>query len=494
MAIGTITLEQRPVEGAVQVPVITNWTPVVPYTVKQTSIADLFYFKFILEIRLNGSSGKLLAKIKQRPNGHTTGTTDVYTIFNIRDIVNTQIQNTYKDHNAQTKSIHTLGENASAKIYSWNSNQLQEIYVKAYQEYSNAADTSPTENATENADNEKFYIAASLPLETPRTSGTYFQGSAFQDYQLDDASGLLLSDLKDDYLDYPLPSFETRTKVKRTYVQWDDSTDTGDYHTVGFLNSEATFASEAQQFLIRYYESDGSLVAGGSYYITNDSGTGGADPTGSTTVSQKVLYFGCGPGNLEASTVTPVSGSSGDARPSNNSGWAYYSIAARSGSGASGSTRSEPYYFVKQDASCKGFKIRRLGWRNSLGCWDYFNFKMKSKQSVDVTRNTYGQVLGEFNSTEYSYNNFDATRKVRSTKAILKETLNTDWITEADAELIEKCVMSTDVFIIENADTTYTVPVMITNKSIVRKTRANNKLKIQYTINIEYSNPLNTNS
>ena len=54
--------------------------------------------------------------------------------------------------------------------------------------------------------------------------------------------------------------------------------------------------------------------------------------------------------------------------------------------------------------------------------------------------------------------------------------------------------MSTNVQIVENADTDYTVPVLITDKSIVRKTQANDGVKIQYTINIEYANPLNTNS
>ena len=53
--------------------------------------------------------------------------------------------------------------------------------------------------------------------------------------------------------------------------------------------------------------------------------------------------------------------------------------------------------------------------------------------------------------------------------------------------------MSTDVYIVENADTTYTEPVMITDSSFVRKTVANNKM-IQYVINIEYANPVNTNS
>ena len=54
--------------------------------------------------------------------------------------------------------------------------------------------------------------------------------------------------------------------------------------------------------------------------------------------------------------------------------------------------------------------------------------------------------------------------------------------------------MSTNVQIVENADTTYTVPVMITDKSIERKTSANDGVKIQYTFKIEYANPYNTNS
>jgi len=75
----------------------------------------------------------------------------------------------------------------------------------------------------------------------------------------------------------------------------------------------------------------------------------------------------------------------------------------------------------------------------------------------------------------------------------LKETLNTDWITEQDANLLEKLIMSTDVYIVENADTEFTQGVMIIDSSFVRKTRANDKM-IQYTIQIEYANNVNTNS
>ena len=47
---------------------------------------------------------------------------------------------------------------------------------------------------------------------------------------------------------------------------------------------------------------------------------------------------------------------------------------------------------------------------------------------------------------------------------------------------------------IANADTSSTLPVMVTESSFARKTQANDGMKIQYTIKIQYANPLNTNS
>jgi hypothetical protein len=135
-----------------------------------------------------------------------------------------------------------------------------------------------------------------------------------------------------------------------------------------------------------------------------------------------------------------------------------------------------------------------LAWRNSLGAWDYFNFTKKSTQTVEVKRNKYESMLGDFNSSMYSYDNFSGGKKVRQTTAILKETLETDWLEEPMSEFLENAIKSTNVQIIENADTSYTVPVLITDTSFVRKTVANDGVKIRYTFKIEYANPLNTNS
>ena len=101
--------------------------------------------------------------------------------------------------------------------------------------------------------------------------------------------------------------------------------------------------------------------------------------------------------------------------------------------------------------------------------------------------------MGRFNGSKWSYNNTMRGKRTRETTAILKETLNTDWINEADARLLEKLIMSNDVYIVENADTTYTEGVIVTDSSFIKKTVANDNL-IQYSITIEYANPINTNS
>ena len=183
--------------------------------------------------------------------------------------------------------------------------------------------------------------------------------------------------------------------------------------------------------------------------------------------------------------------STGKPSAAGNAGWAYYTI--EGGITVDASLGTAPYYFIRQDGSCKGFKVRRLAWRNSLGAYDYYNFKMKSTQTVEVQRDNFNTMLGTFNQDRYSYNNTQRGKTTRHTTAILKETLNTGWITEQDGNLLEKLIYSTNVEIVENEDTEFTEGVIITDTSFVKKTVANDKL-MQYTINIEYANPINTNS
>lgn len=492
MALGNISFVQEPINTTSKAPVITNWTPMVGYMVYQDDISGLFYFKLILEVRLDDASGTLIGKIKQRRNGYSVdiANNDARAFFDLRDIVNSVLTPTVFDQNdtgQPFRTIHKVGVNTAAKPFSVNGDnttdgtQIQTIFVKAYQQYSETASAIPSEDTSPTVNDTLHYMEASLPLMTERSSSAdYVQSTAFNVYNGSGATDLFLSDLQTDSGEYNLTG----------YINYIQETD---YHTVAFLNDNTNFDSDIDFIEVAYYTSAGALI-GGKQYIPNVSGNGGEAPTdGSLTDAERLLYFGAGPGNLEASTVTPNGGSSGDAQPSNFSNWAYYTIRGTGNATSTIAYKTATYYFIKEDGSCKGFKVRRLAWRNSVGGYDYFNFKKKSTQTTSINRDNYNSMIGTFNKSRYRYNNTQRGKTTRQTTAILRETINTDYITEAQGVLIEKLLMSTDVQIVQNADTDFTEGVIITDSSFVKKTSANDKL-IQYTINIEYANPINTNS
>ena len=463
MALGNISFVQEPVNTTSKVPVITNWTPLIGYMVYQDDISGLFYFKLILEVRLDDASGTLLGKIKQRRNGYSpdVAANEARAFFDLRDIANSVLVDTVFDQNDSGqpfRTIHKIGVNTAAKPFSVNGDrntdgtQIQTIYVKAYQQYSSTASAIPAEDTTPSVNDTLYYLQASLPLLTARSaSSDYVQGTEFNVFNGNGATDRFLSDLETSSGDYNVSGYIN-------YIQ------EADYHTVALLNDNSNFDSDIERILIKYYDSAGSQI-GSTQNIANTNANGGSNPTSETnTDAERLVYFGSGPGNFQAQ-----------------------------GADSSDVVKTALYYFIKQDGSCKGFKVRRLAWRNSVGGYDYFNFKKKSTQTVEVKQNNYSTMLGTFNGSKWRYNNTQRGKKTRQTTAMLKETLNTDWITEQDANLLEKLIMSTDVYIVENADTTYTEAVMITDSSFVRKTVANDR-KIQYTINIEYANPLNTNS
>jgi hypothetical protein len=475
------------------VPVITNWTPLIGYMLERTTeIAALFYYKLVLEVRLDDASGTLLAKLKQRRNGYSVDVNNdkARAFFDVRDIVNSQLTDTVFDQNdagQPFRTIHKVGANTPAKPFSLNGDrttdgtQVQTIYAKGYENYSSSASEIPQDVTTNSVNDTLYYLGASLPLMTQRNaSASYVQSNAFNVFSGDGATDKFLSDLETSSGEYNISGYIN-------YIR------ESDYHTVAFLNDNTNFNSDIDFIEVVYYNSSGVKI-GDEQYIANTSSHGGLPPTdGSLADDSRLLYFGCGTANLEASTVTPNGGSSGDAQPSNFTNWAYYTIRGTGDATGSPAYKTAKYYFIKQDGSCKGFNVRRLSWRNSVGGYDYFNFKMKSTSTVEVERDNFNTMIGTFNKSKWRYNNTQRGKTTRQTTAILKETIQTDWISEQDANLLEKCIYSTDVYVVENAETDFTEGVVVTDSSFVKKTVANDNM-IQYTINIEYANPINTNS
>ena len=457
--------DQKPVDTTANaVPVLTNWTPAIGYMVwRSNSIAAYFYYQLVLEVRKDDASGTLFAKLKQRRNGHKIDVTNNYarTFFNLREIINTQIVdtdfNSNYSSNPKRKAIHLVGEDfdggATVKIFSNSGDQILEkpqiikIYVKGYENYSGAANTSPIDQTGDAINDTMWWYGASFPLEQVRYEGSaYIQSNHFKFWTASfGATDFFLSDL------VATTGSVVSGSVLRNYVQ------STDYHTVGFFNDYATFSSNVKYIEIVYYNSAGGVI-GKKQYIENSATNGGLVPNGSHTDYTRILYFGCGPANLEASNVvaTDEDGGSGagQAQPSNFSGYAYYSLRGCIDTTPTGTDYiTLPYYFILEDGSCKGFKVRRLAWVNSKGGWDYFNFKMKSTESIDINRDNYATVLGLYGGEKYGYSNTQRGKKTRRVTATRKEILNTDWISEDQAILLQNLFMSKNVNVVQNADT-----------------------------------------
>ena len=148
------------------------------------------------------------------------------------------------------------------------------------------------------------------------------------------------------------------------------------------------------------------------------------------------------------------------------------------------SSRVYCFYIVADD--CR-FDNVRLGWTNTCGGVDYFNFTKKSELSYNYDRKQYQKVVGQYNAATFSFNTYDrgtTDRYVNTTKGL---QINSDWVTVGEFELLQTLCRSNDVFII-NDDATLT-PVIVDTQNFVIKDERYSKL-YNVTLNLKYSQPV----
>ena len=147
---------------------------------------------------------------------------------------------------------------------------------------------------------------------------------------------------------------------------------------------------------------------------------------------------------------------------------------------------SRVYCFYIVDDDCR-FDNVRLGWTNTCGGVDYFNFTKKSELSYNYDRKQYQKVVGQYNAATFSFNTYDrgtTDRYVNTTKGL---QINSDWISVGEFELLQTLCRSNDVFII-NDDATLT-PVLVDTQNFVIKDERYSKL-YNVTLNLKYSQPV----
>ena len=150
-----------------------------------------------------------------------------------------------------------------------------------------------------------------------------------------------------------------------------------------------------------------------------------------------------------------------------------------------GATRvSEDLFFEIQDEPCKGFETIRLGYVNTLGAWDYYNFNKKSTKSSTSKRTTFQANYGynqDANSDGWDYLTNQGGTQVLSNTVTEEIEANTDFITEDMAVILKSLFVSPNVQM-QLADGTW-IGVVVVENEYLKQTKAIDSV-IQYVIGI----------
>lgn len=472
------TIEQKPNQLA------GANNPMIFVLKESTSIINDAKFKYVAKIyksTTNASTWTLLTTIKVHKNNAGVGIIDIHKI--VRSSLETQETNV-GNIAADTidGSIHSIGISDTSNSYSQNTSQVVGIKVEGGYEKATSQTAAPVLTLPSGGVDGASEIIYSIPATTPFTKTATNVG------------GLDIDGTNNPLTNY-IPSGATKkflTNAPRVQFVRGSSTaaDNIDELTIAFINDGLiTDGDVLVKMAIEYYNSSGGQI-GSTKYFTNDVASGGKATA--DDVKNSLLYFGCGTANLQNQVDV------NDAQPSDFADWAYYVIYGADGSG---NQETDKYYFYRYGSgatvddrhqSCTRYDNIRLAWRNRLGAWDYMNFRGKSTESVDIKKEEMEKVVGSWNSATFDYENYDRGRETLFTEAKRKLVVNSDWLNEDEGAWLEELFTSTNVHLL--ADNSIVYPMIITNTTYTKKTSVNDKIKIQYTINLEYANKVKTNS
>ena len=467
------------------------------YVVKEDAgaITGAAKFRYIVQIQISTTNTGALAtigKLKLHKNKAGVGIVDV------SKIVRTYLETQQVDENSSTNSIHSLGIGETAKPFSINDSQAVAIRILGGYEKATSQTAAPVEEL-EPSGTYTSNVSVGIPATTPYTNTATNVGG------LDDGTNFPLNLYKNDDTQEDFYKFLTNAPNIQFVRGSSTSGDNVDEGTICFKQGDSASSSiiavgdKIEHIAIQYFNSAGTLIAGTSgsataHFFANNTTNGGATAAQSTSVDKAILYFGCGTKNLQTQSLVT------NARPSNFSNWAYYRVfGCTSADIANRCTKYYNFYRYGSGAkvddrhqSCIRYDNVRLAWRNRLGAWDYMNFRGKSIESVDVTSEEMESVPGTWDLGKYAYSNYERGKETLFTEAKRKLVVNSDYLNEDEAAWLEELFTSTNIQIIDDNSVVY--PVVITNKMYTKKTSVNDKIKIQYTINLEYANKVRTNS
>jgi hypothetical protein len=165
--------------------------------------------------------------------------------------------------------------------------------------------------------------------------------------------------------------------------------------------------------------------------------------------------------------------------------WHHYLVTFRN---AGGTSCARSIAVFKAADECRFDKIR-LGWTNSRGGWDYFNFTKRSEENYSIERKRYRKVVGNYGTADageaFGFNTYDRGLTERSPFVEKMLKIRTDFLTEGQFEYLKNLVYSESVYII-NPDGSATPVVIDSNNYTAIKSRSYVKTDLE--LMLKFSN------
>lgn len=225
---------------------------------------------------------------------------------------------------------------------------------------------------------------------------------------------------------------------------------------------------------VKTYDSSDNLL--GTYTINNTFTT-------VSTTARRLLSLGCGPDNLNKTTL--ASGS----QPVITTSVAYYTV--QLWNDTSPDVAVSELYAFEIDTRDTRFETKRFWWLNRLGAFDSYSFTLRDTRKVAISKSKYSKLLGGLSGSEWTYTLGDRGQTVLNVIAQESGTVLSNWLSEDEALWMEELFTSPEVYITEvNGDgcdvggtgvTLNIDPIVITSSTFEEKVKKTTK-NINYTI------------
>ena len=147
---------------------------------------------------------------------------------------------------------------------------------------------------------------------------------------------------------------------------------------------------------------------------------------------------------------------------------------------------SEIFQFNIIDDCDNPYDTNQFLFKNRYGTWDYYTFRKKKVEQIDITRETYKKFDIDYGSSNPTKDSWSRGLTDYSTNIREIHTYNTGFINEPDMYYLEELYTSNDVYMI--LDNGVPFPINIITTDFEKKTKGRGKEITNLTIQFEFAN------